>query len=126
VATRDDIRDLQMRALGVAVDRTEAALRTCEDRLSDVLGELKANRAESSALKQEVALLRVTYTSHPAREAWQAFLISDWKGKAAVILPLVLLAYAMSVGEPLPALATEILTTARLCATGQRDPHAGP
>ena len=126
MATRDEIRDLQMRALGVAADRTEAALRTCEDRLSKLLAEQKAGRVEVSALKQEIALLRITYTSHPAREAWQSFLLSDWKGKAAVVLPLVLLAYALSIGEPLPALATDILTTARLCATGQRDPHAGP
>ena len=75
-------------------------------------------------LTSEVSALKADAAAKPLSQLWAAFLVGDWKVKAALVFPPFLFAYALSSGQPIVAVATDILTTARLCIGRPEPTHA--
>lgn len=114
------------RALALALARVESLLSDCTDKLSAANATISRQADTIAALNARIASLEATAAAHPLRQLWTAFLTGDWRAKAAMIVPPLLLAYALAVGQSLPALAADLLTTARVCTTGRPEPTHGP
>ena len=114
------------RALALALARVESLLSDCTDKLSAANATISRQADTIAALNARIASLEATAAAHPLRQLWTAFLTGDWRAKAAMIVPPLLFAYALAVGQSLPALAADLLTTARICTTGRPEPTHGP
>jgi hypothetical protein len=114
------------RALALALARVESLLSDCTDKLSAANATISRQADTIAALNARIASLEATAAAHPLRQLWTAFLTGDWRAKAAMIVPPLLFAYALAVGQSLPALAADLLTTARVCTTGRPEPTHGP
>ncbi len=110
-----------------------ATLSELKANVADLKEQVAAGNVHTAHLKTgldgvatKVTALESNLTNRPLSQLWVAFLVGDWKVKSALILPPVLFVYAFAAGQPIVAVASDILTTARLCATGRPEPIHGP
>ena len=126
MATREQLESERWRALALAMARLEAAQEAANGK-ADAQSLLLGKQADAlTAISGRLATLEAAQSAHPMRQLWTAFLVGDWRAKLAITLPPVILLYAFAAGQPLPALAADLLATARMCATGKPEPTHGP
>ena len=113
------------RALALTLGRMETKQESHDEKLAALNATNERQAATIAMLTSEVTALKADAAAKPLSQLWTAFLVGDWKVKAALVFPPFLLAYALSSGQPLVAVATDILTTARLCV-GRPEPTHGP
>lgn len=126
MATREQLESERWRALALAMARLESAQEAANGK-ADAQSLLLSKQADAlTAISGRLAALEATQAERPWRQLWTIFLAGDWRVKLAITMPPVVLIYAFASGQPLPALAADILTTARLCVTGNPEPTHGP
>ena len=113
------------RALAHTLARQEARQDAADARLDKIAEAVARIETVANTTATAVAATNATLKERPLSQLWTAFLAGDWKTKTAVIAPPLLLAYALSSGQPLVAVATDLLTAARLCL-GRTEPTHGP
>ena len=114
------------RAQANANQRMESTQAAIIEQLATLTANSSKQSDATTARNTRLAAMEIAAAAHPLRQLWTAFLVGDWRAKLALLAPPLLLAYALAIGQSLPALATDILTTARLCATGRPEPTHGP
>jgi len=113
------------RALALTLNRMEAKQEAHDEKLGALKATNERQASTIETLTAQVSALKADAASKPLSQLWTAFLVGDWKVKAAIVAPPLLLAYALAAGQPLVAVATDLLTTARLCF-GRLEPTHGP
>jgi hypothetical protein len=114
------------RAQGHANQRIEGSQAAAVEQLTALLAVTSKQAEAIAAINSRLGTMETAAAAHPLRQLWTAFLVGDWRAKLALLAPPLLLAYALAIGQSLPALAGDILTTARVCATGRPEPIHGP
>jgi len=109
-----------------AMARLEALLSACVSRLEAADATIAKQADLIAALSARESARELAASRHPLRQTWDSFLAGDWRVKLAFVAPPLLLAYAFFAGQSLPALASDILTTARICATGRPESIHAP
>lgn len=110
------------RNLYLQQQRQEAATAAMHDRLDGMAADNRNFAATIDRLTAQLAADKAERAAHPIRQLWAAYLAIPWQVQIAIIVvPLILGCVWTS-----PALALDILQTARICTTGQKDPAHGP
>ena len=113
------------RALALTLGDVKADLAAIKDQLSAANLSDIALTNRITAIEAKLTAIDTAQSQRPLSQVWTAFLVGDWKTKAALILPPILLAYAFASGQPIAAVASDVLTTARICV-GRTEPTNGP
>lgn len=118
---RDELERERHRALLLVLQKMAEQASSLEVKLVAAIAALSAATHAKAAAEQERAQLE---KDRPIRQLVTAFLAADWRGKLIFLSPLIvctLLLYSLVVGVSPATVAGDLLSTAKICATGA--PH---